>query len=37
MMPELHIPEEASLEAKIKKLVAGVCDAKAEMARVQFK
>ena len=33
---ELHIPEEAPLEAKIIKLVMGVRDAKIEVARVQF-
>ena len=35
-VPELHIPEEAPLEAKIRKLVVGIHDAKAEVARVQF-
>jgi len=30
---ELHIPEEAPLEAKIRKLAAGVCDARTEMAK----
>lgn len=33
---ELHIPEGAPLEANIRKLVAGVCDAKTEVAKVQF-
>lgn len=33
---ELHIPEEAPLEAKIRKLAAGVRNAKIEVARVQF-
>ena len=35
-IPKLHIPEEASMEANIKKLPVGVCDAKTEMAKVQF-
>ena len=35
-VPEFHIPEEASLEAKIRKLVSGMHDAKAKMAGVQF-
>lgn len=35
-VPKLHIPKEAPLEVKIKKLVAGVHDAKALVARVQF-
>lgn len=35
-VPELHTPKEASVEAKIRKLVVGVCDAKVEVARVQF-
>jgi len=33
-MSELHIPEEAQLEAKIWKLVVGIPDAKEEVARV---
>ena len=33
-VPELHISEEALLEAKIKKLAVGVRDDKAEVARV---
>lgn len=32
----MHIPKEAPLKAKIKKLVAGVRDARREVARVQF-
>lgn len=35
-IPELHIPEEAPLEAKIRKLAAGVRDAQIDMAKVQF-
>ena len=34
IFPELHIPEEASLDAKIRKLVAGVHDEKTEVAKV---
>jgi len=33
-VPELHIPEEAPLEAKIRKLFVGMWDAKEEVARV---
>lgn len=33
---ELHIPEEASVEAKIRKLAVGVCKAKTKLAKVQF-
>ena len=33
-VPELHIPDEAPLEAKIQKLDVGICDAKAEVDRV---
>lgn len=33
---ELHIPKEVLLEAKIRKLAAGMGDAKVEVARVQF-
>jgi len=36
-IPELHIPEEAPLEAKIRSLAAGVCNAKKKVAKVQFK
>lgn len=35
-MSELHILEEAPPEAKIRKLAAGVCNAKTEVAQVQF-
>jgi len=35
-MPELHIPEDAQPEAKIRKLAAGLREAKAEVGRVQF-
>lgn len=33
-IPELHIPEDVSLEAKIKKLATNVCDTKTEVATV---
>lgn len=33
---ELHIPEEVPVEAKIQKLVAGVCDVQNEMSKIQF-
>lgn len=33
---ELHIPEEAPVEANIQKLDAGVRDSKTEMAKAQF-
>ena len=35
-MLELNIPEQVSLEAKIRKLVVSVHDVKIEVARVQF-
>lgn len=35
-VPELHIPEEASLEVKIMKSASSVHDAKMEVAKVQF-
>lgn len=35
-MPKFYIPKEVPLEAKIKKLVVGVHDAKVEVAKVQF-
>lgn len=37
-MSELHIPEDvdAQLEAKIQKLAADICKAKAKVGRVQF-
>ena len=35
-VPELHIPEETLLEAKIRKLAACVHDAKTEMTKAQF-
>lgn len=35
-VPELHIPEEASLEAKIQKLGTSMRDAKTKMAKVQL-
>lgn len=34
---ELQIPQEKLLEAKIQKLVIGIHDAKAQVAKVQFK
>lgn len=33
-LPELDIPKEASLEAKIQKLAVGVRDARTRMAKV---
>lgn len=36
IVSELHIEEEALLEAKINKITVGVCDAKTEVARVQL-
>jgi len=36
IVSKLNIPEEALLEVKIKKLFAGVRDAKIEVAKVQF-
>jgi len=36
IVPELHIPKDAQLEAMIQKLVAGVYEAKVKVARVQF-
>lgn len=33
---EMHIPEEASLEAKIRKLAVGVCNNKIEVFKVLF-
>jgi len=33
---KLHIPEEALLEAKIKNLATGMCNAKMEVAHIQF-
>jgi len=36
IVPELHIFEEAMLEAKIWKLAASIRDAKAEVETIQF-
>ena len=36
IVPELHIPKDAQLEAKIKKLIAGVREANTEVGGVQF-
>lgn len=35
-VPELHIPEDAQVDAKIRKLAAGVQEARAESGRVNF-
>lgn len=35
-MLELHIPDDAQLEAKIRKLASGVHEAKVEVGQVQF-
>ena len=36
IVPKIHIPEDAQLEAKIRKLATGVCEAKVEVAWVTF-
>lgn len=36
IVPKFHIPEDAQLETKIWKLVAGIRDAKEEVTTVQF-
>ncbi len=36
IVSELHVPKEAPLEAKIRKLVVIICDAKEKVERFQF-
>jgi len=36
MVPELDIQAEKPVEARVRKLAIGVCDAQAKMARVQL-
>ena len=35
-VPELHIPEDAQLEAKIKKLVTGVREARTKVGQINL-